>query len=74
MTICWERAVPLAFHLCSFYFSAVLIVSVPFSFGVKGRMWNSILSIPDHCLFTYFAYMDETVYKESSQKSTLTIL
>ena len=50
MANCWERAVPLAFHLCCFlfvfYFSAVLIVGVPFPFGVKGRMWNSILSVP----------------------------
>ena len=30
MAICWERAVPLAFHLCCFYFSAVLAVGVPF--------------------------------------------
>ena len=51
MAICWERAVPLAFHLCCFYFSAVLIVGVPFPFGVKGRMWNSIVLVPDHCLF-----------------------
>ena len=29
MAICWERAVPLAFHLGCFYFSAVLIVGVP---------------------------------------------
>ena len=29
MAICWERAVPLAFHLYCFYFSAVLIVGVP---------------------------------------------
>ena len=42
VTICWERAVPLAFHLCCFYFSAVLNLGVPFPFGVKGRMWNSI--------------------------------
>ena len=32
--ICWERSVPLTFHLCCFYFSAVLIVGVPFPFGV----------------------------------------
>ena len=57
MAICWERAVPLAFHLCCFYFSAVLIVGVPFLFGVKGRMWNSIVSVPDHCLCFYFAVM-----------------
>ena len=29
MTICWERAVPLAFHLCWIYFYAVLIVYEP---------------------------------------------
>ena len=56
MAICWERAVPLAFHLCYFYFSAVLIVGVPFPFGVYDRMWNSIISVPDHCLFICFSY------------------
>ena len=54
MAICWERAVALAFHLFCFYFSAVLIVGVPFLFGVKGMMWNSIVSIPDRCPFIYF--------------------
>ena len=28
------RAVPLAFRMCCFYFSAVLIVGVPLPFGV----------------------------------------
>ena len=23
-------------------------------FGVWGRMWNSFMSVPDHCLFTFF--------------------
>ena len=54
MVICWKRAVPLAFHLCCFNFSAVLVVRVPFLFGVWGRLWNSIVSVPDHCLFIYF--------------------
>ena len=54
MAICWEIAVPLTFHVCCFYFSAVLTVSVPFQFGAEGRMWNSIVSVPDHCLFIYF--------------------
>ena len=54
MAICWERAVPLAFYLCFFYFSAVLSVGVPFPFGVKGRIWNSIESVPNLCLFIYF--------------------
>ena len=33
-----------------FYFNVVLIVGIPFQFGVKGMMRNSIVSIPDHCL------------------------
>ena len=54
IAICWESVVPLAVHLCCFYCSAVLVVRVPFPFGVWGRVWNSILSVPDHCLFIYF--------------------
>ena len=62
MAICWERAIPLAFHLCVFFFffffffSALLVVRVPYSFGVWGRVWNPIVSIPDHCLFMSFTY------------------
>ena len=44
----------MAFHLCCFYSSAVLIVGVPFPFGVTGRMWNSIVSVPDHSLCFFF--------------------
>ena len=54
MVICWERAVTLAFYLCCFYFSAVLIVGAPFPFDVYVRIWNSIVSVPDHCFFNYF--------------------
>ena len=53
MAICLERAVPLAFHLCYFYFNAVLVVRIPFPLGFWGRVWNSIVSDPDHCLFIY---------------------
>ena len=55
MAICWERAVPLAFHLCCFNFSAALFVGVPFPFD---SMWNSIVSVPDRCLFIYFVEMN----------------
>ena len=41
----------MAFPVCCFNYSAV---RVPFPFGVLGRMmWNSIVPIPDHCLFIY---------------------
>ena len=36
-------------------FYAVLIVCVPFSLDVWGRMWNSIVLVPDHCLLFNFA-------------------
>ena len=62
MAICWERAVPLDFLFCCFHFSAVLIVGVPFPFGVFGRMWNSIESVPDHCLFIYSALFAYRIY------------
>ena len=45
----------MAFHLCCFFiFSVDLVVCVPFPFGVWGRMWNSIVSVPERCLFIYF--------------------
>ena len=52
MAICWERAVPMAFHLCCFNFCAALVVRVPFPFDVWGRMWDSIVSVADHCLLS----------------------
>ena len=57
VAICWERAIPFAFHLCCFYFSAVLILGVPFPFGVYGRIWNSVVSVPEHCLLIYILYL-----------------
>ena len=59
MANCWERAVSLDFHLCCLYFSVVLIVGVPFPFGVQGRMWNSIVSVPFIYLtlaYQFYAY------------------
>ena len=39
---------------------AVHIGDVPFPFGVKDRMWNLIVSVPDHCLFIYFEIFKHT--------------
>ena len=64
MVICWERAFHVAFHLCCFNFSDVLVVRVHLPFGVWDRMWNSIVSIPDHCIFIYFNFvMDQFIRK-----------
>ena len=45
MTICWERADLLDSAFADLLY-VVLIVCVPFPFGVWGRMWNSIASVP----------------------------
>ena len=57
MAICWERAFRVAFHLCCFHYSAVFVVRVPFPFGVWGRMWNSIVSVPNHYFFFFIYFM-----------------
>ena len=49
----WERAFLLAL-LLDVLLDAVLTVCITFPFGVWGRMWNSIVSVPDHRLFFYF--------------------
>ena len=50
---------PWLFSCAFFYFSAVLIVGVLFPFGVYGRMWNSIVSVSDRCLFIYFVHCEK---------------
>ena len=34
--------------------NVVLIVCAPFPFGIWDRMWNSIVTVPDHCIFICF--------------------
>ena len=56
MAICWPsvgKELPPWFFTCAFiYFSAVLIVGVPYPFDVYDRMWNSIVPVPDYCLLS----------------------
>ena len=39
---------------CAILLYAVFIFCVPFLYGVWGKKWNSIVSVPDHCLFIFF--------------------
>ena len=50
---------------------AVFIVGAPSPFGVQGRMWNSIVSVPDHCLFIYFTYMFTLQFKYEPRQANL---
>ena len=54
MAICWERVVPFSFPLVLFLFYAV---SILLPVGCLGAIWNSIVSVPDHCLFIYLGLL-----------------
>ena len=59
ITICWDRAVSLALCSCCFYFVLSRLCVFPFPLGVWGSMWNSMVSVPDLCLFIYFTCVSE---------------
>ena len=44
MFICYKRSIPVSSR------------RLEYSFGFEGRMWDVIVSVPDHCLSFYFAY------------------
>ena len=56
-----------------FIFSVVSVVHVPFPFGVRGRVCNSIVSVPDHCLFIYFTFKRKEVFKDFRYCSAVTV-
>ena len=35
-----------------------------FPFGFEGRMWDLIVSVPDHCLSFYFIQIHSVVFEE----------
>ena len=41
---------------CSFRKLPSIYVFSYFPFGFEGRMWDLILSVPDHCLSFYFVF------------------
>ena len=46
------------FFFCCFSFNEINATSIyafsSFPFGFEGRMWDLIVSVPDHCLSFYF--------------------
>ena len=46
---CWERA-----DILALLYVMVSCVFVTFSYGVPGKVWYLIVSIPDFCLLSYF--------------------
>ena len=54
MTTCFEKSCAFRFTVCVLHGRLSICVCVSFPIGVKGRMWDLITLIPDHCLPFYF--------------------
>ena len=67
--IAWRPSAELSSCLstCDVLLYAVLIICVPFLFGVWGRMWNSIVAVPDHCLFILLFHVSAQVLWKNHQ-------
>ena len=55
---CWTSVAPAfqnGFVLFVFRKLPLIYVFSYFPFGFEGRMWDLIVSVPDHCLSFYFA-------------------
>ena len=71
VVICWERADLLALRLCYFtlYFTLCRLDFFVFLSRMvfwEGSGWNSIVSVPDYCLFLYFSHIFPSIYVPSS--------
>ena len=47
---------------CTVLLYAILIFCVPFPYGVWGRNWDSIVTVPDHCFPIYFGWIKTLFY------------
>ena len=53
---------PWRFTSVVFIFGAILVERVPFQFEVRDRMWNSIVSVPNHCLLSTQLYTMQNIF------------
>ena len=60
MTTCLGKSCYFGFTASAFRKLPSVYVFSYFPFGFEGRMWDLIVSVPDHCLSFYFL---ETFYK-----------
>ena len=54
MTTCLGKELFIRFTASAFRKLLSIYVFSYFSFGFEGRMWDMIVSVPDHCLSFYF--------------------
>ena len=56
MTTCLGQELFIRFTASAFRKLLSIYVFSYFPFGFEGRMWDLIVSVPDHCLSFYFPY------------------
>ena len=66
----WKKICPSLFTCVVFIFSAVIVVRVPFPFGVWGRVWILIVLVPDHCPLFLTVNMTE-LYTQPQNGTTI---
>ena len=59
MTTCLEKELFIRFTARAFRKLLSISVFSYFPFGFEGRMWDLIVSVPDHCLSFYSEYFTE---------------
>ena len=57
MTTCLRNRCSFGLPRVPFVKWSIYVISY-FPFGFEGRMWDLIVSVPDHCLSFYFTYFN----------------
>ena len=66
MTTYLGKELFILFAASAFRKLASIYVFSYFPFGFEGRIWDLIVSIPDHCLSFYFSFSAETRFALSN--------
>ena len=62
MTTCLGKSCSFGLNASAFRKPLSIYVFSYFRFGFEGRMWDLIVSVPDHCLSFYFGCSSTTMF------------
>ena len=65
MTTCFGKELFIRFTASAFCKLLSIYVFSYFPFGFEGRMWDLIVSVPDHCLSFYFSVIPSNREREA---------
>ena len=67
----FEKALFIRFTTSAFRKLPSIYVFIYFPFGFEGRMWDLIVSVPDHCLSFYFTEIKSKIWRVTFLKLLL---